>query len=125
MLCHQDLHGGNILRAEREPWLAIDSKPIVAERAYDAVALIRDARPDARAACAAGSTSSPSGSRLDRERVRLWGIVKRLAWDNARRGGALLRGRLLAMIVDRRRGRPPLAARRADATSSSRRSATG
>ena len=37
VLCHQDLHGGNILRAEREPWLAIDSKPIVAERAYDIV----------------------------------------------------------------------------------------
>jgi streptomycin 6-kinase len=32
VLCHQDLHGGNILRAEREPWLAIDAKPIVGER---------------------------------------------------------------------------------------------
>ena len=80
VLCHQDLHGGNILSAEREPWLAIDAKPIVAEPAYDAVALIRDAR----------ATRSQLRRRLDlfteclgvdRERVRLWGIVKCLAWD--------------------------------------------
>jgi streptomycin 6-kinase len=27
VLVHQDLHAGNILRARREPWLAIDPKP--------------------------------------------------------------------------------------------------
>jgi streptomycin 6-kinase len=82
VLCHQDLHGGNVLRAQREPWLAIDSKPIVAEPAYDSVALVRDADP----------TLPELRRRLDllsdllgvdRERVRLWGLVKSLAWDNA------------------------------------------
>ena len=48
VLCHQDLHGGNILRAERESWLAIDSKPIVAERAYDLVPAVRDLDADGR-----------------------------------------------------------------------------
>lgn len=31
-----DLHAGNVLRAEREPWLAIDPKPYRGERSYDA-----------------------------------------------------------------------------------------
>src|SRR5262249_46056921 len=31
-----DLHAGNVLRAEREPWLAIDPKPFVGDRTYDA-----------------------------------------------------------------------------------------
>jgi streptomycin 6-kinase len=82
VLCHQDLHGGNILRAEREPWLAIDAKPIVAERAYDTVALVRDVGPH-------GLTLGDVRRRLDmlselleleRERMRGWGVVKHLAW---------------------------------------------
>ena len=31
-----DLHAGNVLRAEREPWLTIDPKPFKGDRAYDA-----------------------------------------------------------------------------------------
>jgi streptomycin 6-kinase len=31
-----DLHAGNVLRAQREPWLVIDSKPFVGDRACDA-----------------------------------------------------------------------------------------
>jgi streptomycin 6-kinase len=81
VLCHQDLHGGNVLQAEREPWLAIDSKPIVAEPAYDTVALVRDAGPTAgRLRRRLDLLSELLG--LDRERMRLWGIVKSLAWDN-------------------------------------------
>jgi streptomycin 6-kinase len=83
VLCHQDLHGGNILRAAREPWLAIDAKPIVAERAYDTVAIVRDAGPR-------GLTLRDVRRRLDaladlleldRERMRGWGVAKHLAWD--------------------------------------------
>jgi streptomycin 6-kinase len=82
VLCHQDLHGGNILRAEREPWLAIDPKPIVAERAYDTVAIVRDAKPTlAELRRRLDALSELLG--LDRERMRLWGLVKTLAWDDA------------------------------------------
>ena len=35
MLLHTDLHAGNVLAAEREPWLAIDPKPYVGDPAYD------------------------------------------------------------------------------------------
>ena len=36
LLC-TDLHAGNVLRADREPWLAIDPKPYVGDRTYDAL----------------------------------------------------------------------------------------
>jgi streptomycin 6-kinase len=35
LLLHTDLHAGNVLAAEREPWLAIDPKPYVGDPAYD------------------------------------------------------------------------------------------
>ena len=35
VVLHQDFHGGNVLRAAREPWLAIDPKPLVGEREFD------------------------------------------------------------------------------------------
>jgi streptomycin 6-kinase len=35
VLLATDLHAGNVLRSEREPWLAIDPKPFVGDRAYD------------------------------------------------------------------------------------------
>ena len=35
LLLHTDLHAGNVLAAEREPWLAIDPKPYVGDAAYD------------------------------------------------------------------------------------------
>jgi streptomycin 6-kinase len=34
-LLHTDLHAGNVLAAEREPWLAIDPKPYAGDPAYD------------------------------------------------------------------------------------------
>ena len=46
VLLHQDLHGDNVLAAGREPWLAIDPKPLVGERAFDVAALLRDRRPE-------------------------------------------------------------------------------
>jgi streptomycin 6-kinase len=35
LLLHTDLHAGNVLAAEREPWLAIDPKPYLGDPAYD------------------------------------------------------------------------------------------
>jgi streptomycin 6-kinase len=86
VVVHQDFHGGNVLRAEREPWLAIDPKPLVGEREFDTASLLRDRR-DALA-------RDPGSARrvrrrldllaaaldLDRERMRGWGIAHALAW---------------------------------------------
>ncbi len=35
VLLHGDFHPGNVLAAEREPWMAIDCKPLVGEPAFD------------------------------------------------------------------------------------------
>jgi streptomycin 6-kinase len=87
VLCHQDFHTGNVLRATREPWLAIDPKPLVGEREFDTASLLRDRRWELRA------DSHPEARiqrrldllaaelDLDRERMRGWGIAHALAWD--------------------------------------------
>jgi streptomycin 6-kinase len=74
VVLHQDLHAGNVLRAGRAPWLVIDPKPLVGERAFDLVAIARN-RPDrellARLARATG---------VDPERARGWALAHALAW---------------------------------------------
>jgi streptomycin 6-kinase len=86
VVVHQDFHGGNVLRAEREPWLAIDPKPLVGERAFDAASLIRDRREELIQDPAAGQRvrrrldQLTAELELDRERLRGWGIVHALAW---------------------------------------------
>jgi len=40
VLLHQDLHPGNVLAAEREPWLVIDPKPVVGDPAFEPVQLL-------------------------------------------------------------------------------------
>jgi streptomycin 6-kinase len=87
VVLHQDFHGGNVLRAAREPWLAIDPKPLVGERELDTASLLRDRRWELRA------EPHPEGRirrrldqlasdlDLDRERMRGWGIAHALAWD--------------------------------------------
>jgi streptomycin 6-kinase len=37
VLLATDLHAGNVLRSQREPWLVIDPKPFIGDRAYDPV----------------------------------------------------------------------------------------
>ena len=84
VLLHQDFHRGNVLRAEREPWLAIDPKPLAGERAFDARWLLRDLLyreprialpvPDLLERLAAELA-------LDAERVRLWTLAR--AVENA------------------------------------------
>jgi streptomycin 6-kinase len=80
------IRAGNVLRAEREPWLAIDPKPIVAERAYDTVAIVRDAMPN-QAELRRRLDALRDLLGLDRERMRLWGIAKCVAWDEPEEAG--------------------------------------
>jgi streptomycin 6-kinase len=76
-LVNQDLHGGNVLRAEREPWLVIDPKPLVGEREIDGVGLLRNADDPARWVDALAELG------YDRERLWSWGFAHALAWDDA------------------------------------------
>jgi len=72
MLLVTDLHAGNVLSARREPWLVIDPKPFVGDRAYDATQHLLNCRermltdPDATIRRFADLLE------VDAERVRLW-----------------------------------------------------
>ncbi len=85
VVVHQDLHGGNVLLAERG-WLAIDPKPLLGEREFDTASLLRDRRdelvrdadPAARVRRRTHLLSERLG--LDQERMRGWGLVHALAW---------------------------------------------
>ncbi|MCW3100783.1 MAG: aminoglycoside/hydroxyurea antibiotic resistance kinase [Chthonomonadaceae bacterium] len=87
VLLHGDFHPGNVLAAQREPWLFIDPKPLVGEPAYDlaqwlynrsrfvmqsdnAVAILRQQID--RFATDLG---------LDPARIAGWAFVKALGWE--------------------------------------------
>jgi len=84
-LVNQDLHGHNVLRAEREPWLVIDPKPLVGEREVEASGLLRNAGSVSRWLDALSELG------LDRERCRGWGVAHNLAWAWDERAGWLER----------------------------------
>jgi streptomycin 6-kinase len=82
-----DLHAGNVLRAERQPWLVIDPKPFVGDPAYDATQHLFN--------CSARLRSDPDGTirsfadllGVDPDRVRLWTFARAAAeprddWSN-------------------------------------------
>ena len=87
VVAHQDFHSGNVLRAVREPWLAIDPKPVVGEREFDTASLLRDRRWELRADPDPGMRirrrldQLAAELDLDRDRMRGWGIAHALAWD--------------------------------------------
>lgn len=82
-LVNQDLHGGNVLRAHREPWLVIDPKPLVGERELEASGLLRNADDISRWLDALAELG------FDRERARGWGVAHNLAWAWDEHGGWL------------------------------------
>jgi len=81
VLLHQDLHGDNVLRATREPWLVIDPKPLAGEREFSLAPIIRDYDFGHSRQCVVGRLDKLAGAlRLDRERTRLWALAQTLAW---------------------------------------------
>jgi streptomycin 6-kinase len=92
VLLATDLHAGNVLRAQREPWLAIDPKPFVGDPAYDATQhLMNGERLDVRPLETVARVADLL--ELDRERVRLWTFARLAAEPGRRRRpqGALAR----------------------------------
>jgi streptomycin 6-kinase len=82
-----DLHASNILRAQREPWLAIDPKPFVGDRAYDATQHLLNCK--ARLRVDPDTTIRRFADLLDVDdrRVRLWTFARlasepRDLWDD-------------------------------------------
>ena len=82
LLLHGDLVFDNVLRGEREPWLAIDPTGLAGEPAYDASQLLTNrwseltAQADLRAAVHARLGAFAGGAGVDVERARRWSHVR-------------------------------------------------
>ena len=82
VLIHQDLHGDNVLKAAREPWLVIDPKPLVGEREFSVAPIVRSYEfGHSQRATIRRLDRLTSALGLDRERARLWTFVQTLAWS--------------------------------------------
>lgn len=81
LLVHLDLHAGNVLRAGREPWLAIDPKPLLAERALAAAPVVRGPElGHGPRQVRRRLDAVVDGLGLDPQRARAWTVAHTLAW---------------------------------------------
>jgi streptomycin 6-kinase len=78
-----DLHSGNVLSARRKPWLVIDPKPFVGDRAYDATQHLLNGEPRLFAKPQETIRRFADLLEVDRERVYLW-LFARLAAEPGR-----------------------------------------
>lgn len=76
VLLHTDLHAGNVLRAEREPWLAIDPKPFVGDPAYDATQHLLNTPERLRRDPSDAIVRLADLLEVDAARVRLWTFAR-------------------------------------------------
>jgi streptomycin 6-kinase len=87
VLLATDLHAGNILQAQREPWLVIDPKPFVGDPAYDATQHLFNCVGRMRADPDATIRRFADLLEVDSERIRLWMFARSAAesrdvWDD-------------------------------------------
>jgi len=71
LLC-TDLHGDNILAAQREPWLVIDPKPYLGDPAYDLLQHMLNCEDRLAADPTALADRMASLTGMDTDRVRQW-----------------------------------------------------
>jgi streptomycin 6-kinase len=83
VVVHGDFNPGNVLSAQRRPWLAVDPKPMLGDPAYDPWPLLEQIDPPL-------ATANPGGvlaARLtllaealgeDAERIAAWGMARRV-----------------------------------------------
>jgi streptomycin 6-kinase len=97
VLLATDLHAGNILRAEREPWLVIDPKPFVGDPAYDVTQHLFNCQERLRVDPKGLVRRVAELAELDCERVRLWTFARSAADPRSDKGNHLMQiARLVA-----------------------------
>ena len=79
VLLATDLHAGNVLQAQREPWLVVDPKPFVGDPAYDATQHLFNCRSRLRSDPATLISRLADLLEVDPERVRLWAFARAAA----------------------------------------------
>jgi len=79
-LVHGDLHYANVLAADREPWLAIDPKPVSGDPHYEVAPLLRnrwgELAGDVRRGVRARFHAVVDAAGLDEDRARDWVVVR-------------------------------------------------
>jgi Aminoglycoside/hydroxyurea antibiotic resistance kinase len=85
VLLHQDFHPRNILSAQREPWLAIDPKPVVGDPAFDPVQVIVQvgdllARDDPVGEVTRRLKTLSDLLSVDGQRILLWALARCVEW---------------------------------------------
>ena len=86
VVLHGDLHHDNILRATREPWLAIDPHGLVGDPGYETASLLFNPDPDDRDEALTALVPARVEQLADEldmplERVVAWGFVKAVLSD--------------------------------------------
>ena len=71
-----DLHAGNVLQAQREPWLVIDPKPFFGDVAYDATQHLLNCRERLEANPADTIRRFADLLEVDYERIKLWTFAR-------------------------------------------------
>jgi streptomycin 6-kinase len=79
VLLATDLHAGNVLRAEREPWLVIDPKPFLGDPAYDATQHLLNCELRLRSQPKKTIDRMADLIEVDRQRVRPWTFARAAA----------------------------------------------
>lgn len=74
-----DLHAGNVLRSEREPWLMIDPKPFVGDRAYDPVQHLMNCETRLHEDPVELVRRVADLTEVDAERLRMWTFARAAA----------------------------------------------
>ena len=87
VLLATDLHAGNVLRAQREPWLVIDPKPFIGGGAYDATQHLFNCEDRLRTDADGTIRRFADLLEVDAERVRQWTFARAAAepredWGN-------------------------------------------
>jgi streptomycin 6-kinase len=82
VVLHQDLHADNVLRAEREPWLVIDPKPLAGEREFGLAPIVRSFElGHSQRAVRRRLDRLSAELALDRDRARGWALAQTVAWS--------------------------------------------
>ena len=81
VLVNQDMHADNVVRAQREPWLMIDPKPLAGEREFGIAAIVRGWELGHSRDAVVHRLDRLTGElHLDRERARGWALAQTIAW---------------------------------------------
>ncbi|MDH6128600.1 aminoglycoside phosphotransferase family protein [Kitasatospora sp. GP82] len=84
-LLHGDFHHGNVLAADRAPWLAVNPEPLVGERAFDLAWLAQDrmdtlaGSPGPRGAARRRLHQLADSVEVEYERLRGWTLFRTVA----------------------------------------------